>query len=67
MIGVPLPEAAASIASRFNLPSRIYPVFQGDAAVFSSVVMLVATQLAALAAGLRLRRLDPVAALHARG
>jgi hypothetical protein len=29
--------------------------------------MLVATQLAALAAGLRLRRLDPVAALHARG
>ena len=62
--GIPMPERTAAMMKRFNLPNRIYPALSAGALLFPALAMLVGTQLAALLPTLRLRRLQPVAAMR---
>ena len=63
--GVPLPEDAAQIMARYNMPDRMYPAFSQWSATAAAAVMIVGTQLAVLVPALRVRRLSPVEALRA--
>ncbi len=63
-IGIPLGEMAGELARRFHMPDRIYPSINVDAMLLAPLLMLVATQLAALIPALRIRRLAPVDALR---
>jgi len=65
-IGIPLGDVAGELARRFHLPDRIYPALDVVAMLLASVLMLVATQLAALIPALRIRRLVPIDALRVR-
>ena len=62
--GIPLPESTAALMQRFHLPSRIYPVLSAGSMLVPAIAMLVGTQLAAVLPTLRLRRLQPVAAMR---
>ncbi len=62
--GIPLPDSTAAMMQRFHLPNRIYPVLSAGALLVPALAMLVGTQLAALLPTLRLRRLQPVAAMR---
>ncbi len=63
--GISFGDDYAQVMARYLMPERLYPTFGWRAAVEFSVVMLVATQLAALIPALRLRRLSVVDALRA--
>ena len=63
-VGIPLPDDAAEIMARYNMPDRMFPVFSLWAAAFAALVMLAGVQLAVLVPALRLRRLRPVDALR---
>jgi putative ABC transport system permease protein len=64
--GLPLPEDAAGVLARFNLPDRMYPRFAIGSVGVAAVTMLVAVQFAVWIPTLRIRRLRPVEALRAR-
>lgn len=64
--GMPLPADATEILNQYNLPDRMYPAFSVGAAVTSSTIMLVGTQIAAFIPALRIRRMRPVDALRAK-
>jgi ABC-type antimicrobial peptide transport system permease subunit len=63
--GMPLPADATEILNQYNLPDRMYPAFSTGAALTSSLIMLVGTQIAAFVPALRIRRMRPVDALRA--
>ena len=63
-VGIPLGEMAGELARRFHMPDRIYPPLNVDAMLLAPLLMLLATQLAALIPALRIRTLAPVDALR---
>ena len=63
-VGMPLPAAATEVLSEYNMPDRMYPSFSLAAAVYSGLIMLVGTQIAAFIPALRIRRMRPVEALR---
>ncbi len=63
-VGIPLGEMAGELARRFHLPDRIYPPLNVGAMLAAPLLMIVATQLAALFPALRIRTLAPVDALR---
>jgi len=63
-VGIPLGQMAGELARRFHLPDRIYPPLNTSAMLIAPLLMLLATQLAALIPALRIRTLVPVAALR---
>ena len=65
-VGIPLGKMAGELAQRFHLPDRLYPALDLHAVMLAPLLMLFATQLAALIPGLRLRKLAPVDALRVR-
>ncbi len=65
-VGIPLGQAVGELAQRFHLPDRIYPASAMPTLLFAPLLMLFATQLAALIPALTLRRLAPVDALRVR-
>ncbi len=65
-VGIPLGETVGEVARRFHLPDRIYPALDVRTLLFAPLLMLFATQLAALIPALRIRKLVPVDALRVR-
>ncbi|MDP6374907.1 MAG: FtsX-like permease family protein [Pseudomonadales bacterium] len=65
-IGIPLPAEATEVIQQYNIPDRMYPAFNGDAAWTSSIIMLIATQIAAVIPALRIRTMKVVEALRGR-
>jgi ABC-type lipoprotein release transport system permease subunit len=63
-VGMPLPAAATEVLSEYNMPDRMYPSFSLAAAVYSGLIMVVGTQIAAFIPALRIRRMRPVEALR---
>ena len=63
-VGIPLGQMAGELARRFHLPDRIYPPLNVGAMLAAPLLMIVATQLAALIPALRIRALVPVDALR---
>ena len=64
-VGIPLPaDATEMFQQQYNLPDRLYPAFSVDAAVQACVIMLLATQIAAIIPALRIRRMAAVEALR---
>jgi ABC-type lipoprotein release transport system permease subunit len=63
-VGIPLGQMAGELARQFHLPDRIYPPLNVGAMLLAPLLMLLATQLAALIPALRIRRLVPVDALR---
>jgi ABC-type lipoprotein release transport system permease subunit len=63
-IGIPIGEMAGELARRMHIPDRIYPAINIDALLLAPLLMLFATQFAALIPALRIRRLVPVDALR---
>ncbi len=63
-VGIPLGQMAGEIAQRYQLPDRIYPSLNVGALVLAPLLMLIATQIAALIPALRIRKLAPVDALR---
>ncbi len=66
-VGIPLGETVGDLARRFHLPDRIYPALDVRTVLFAPLLMLFATQFAALIPALRIRKLVPVDALRLRG
>ena len=64
--GLYLGEEVAQAADGMFLPDRIHPRLSWAVALTAPSIMLVSVQLAALAPSLRIRRLQPVAALRAQ-
>ena len=62
--GIPLGEMAGEMLRRYHMPDRIYPRIDAGALCGVPLLMLFATQLAALIPSLRVRALTPVAALR---
>jgi len=62
--GIPLGEMAGEMLRRYHMPDRIYPHIDTAALYGVPLLMLFATQLAALIPSLRVRALTPVAALR---
>ena len=62
--GIPLGEMAGEMLRRYHMPDRIYPRIDAAALYGVPLLMLFATQLAALIPSLRVRSLTPVAALR---
>jgi putative ABC transport system permease protein len=62
--GIPLGEMAGEMLRRYHMPDRIFPRIDSAALYGVPLLMLVATQLAALIPSLRVRALTPVAALR---
>ena len=62
--GIPLGEMAGEMLRRYHMPDRIYPHIDTAALYGVPLLMLFATQLAALIPSLRVRTLAPVAALR---
>jgi putative ABC transport system permease protein len=62
--GIPLGEMAGEMLRRYHMPDRIYPHLDAGAVYGVPLLMLIATQLAALIPSLRVRALTPVAALR---
>ena len=65
-VGIPIGEVAASLARRIHMPDRIYPAVNVGSMLLAPLLMLGATQLAALVPALRIRRLVPIEALRVR-
>jgi ABC-type antimicrobial peptide transport system permease subunit len=65
LYGMPLPADATEMLNQFNMPDRMYPAFSVGAAITSSLIMLVGTQIAAFIPALRIHRMRPVDALRA--
>lgn len=63
--GIPLGEAYTEMVGDFMIPDRLYPSFGLRTAAEFGIVVLAATQLAALVPTIRLRRLNVVDALRA--
>lgn len=63
-VGVPLPGDADAMMRRFQLPERLFPVLDVNAILLPALMMLLATQVAAALPTLRIRWLQPVAALR---
>jgi ABC-type lipoprotein release transport system permease subunit len=63
-VGIPIGEVAGEVARRMHMPERIYPALDVDAVLFAPVLMVLATQFAALIPAQRVRRLVPVDALR---
>jgi ABC-type lipoprotein release transport system permease subunit len=63
-VGVPIPGEADAMMRRFQLPDRMYPVLDAKAILLPALLMLLATQVAAALPTLRIRWLQPVAALR---
>jgi ABC-type lipoprotein release transport system permease subunit len=63
-VGIPIGEMAGELARRMHIPDRIYPALNVDAMLLAPLLMLLATQFAALIPALRIRRLVPVDALR---
>jgi putative ABC transport system permease protein len=63
-VGIPIGQMAEEVARRYHMPDRIYPALDVGTMVLAPVLMLVATQMAALIPALRIRRLVPVDALR---
>ena len=61
--GVPI-DGMEELASSFYIGERIYPHFTVASMVTAPLVLLAGTQLAGLFATLRIRRIQPVAALR---
>jgi putative ABC transport system permease protein len=59
-VGIPLGDMAGEMLRRYHLPDRIYPLLHRSEFVIGPLVMLCATQLAALIPALRIRKLAPV-------
>ena len=64
--GLHLGEEISAVGSNLFLPDRIHPRLSWAVALTAPAIMLGGVQLAALAPALRIRRLQPVAALRAR-
>ena len=64
--GLYLGEEISQVGSNLFLPDRIHPRLSWAVALTAPAIMLGGVQLAALAPALRIRRLQPVAALRAR-
>jgi ABC-type lipoprotein release transport system permease subunit len=62
--GIPLGEMAGEMLRRYHMPDRIFPHIDSAALYGVPLLMLFATQLAALIPSLRVRALTPVAALR---
>lgn len=63
-VGIPLPEGAADALEQFQMPSRMYPTLTWAPVIVASVVMLLATQLAAFFPALKVLRIEPTEALR---
>lgn len=63
-VGIPLGEMAGEMMRRYHLPDRIYPELDVGTLIFAPILMLCATQFAALIPALRIRALVPVDALR---
>lgn len=61
-VGIYLGEAGAEIMRQFHMPERLHPSLNFTGVWLAPLLMLVATQFAALVPALRVRRLDPVEA-----
>ena len=64
VVGIPLDEMGAELLRQYHMPERLYPTPSLEAVLSGPLFMLAATQIAALLPALRLRRLEPVAALR---
>ncbi len=51
---------AGELMKEFHMPDRLYPSLDFYAVVASPILMIIATQFAAILPGLRIRRIDPV-------
>ena len=65
-VGIPLGGMAGDLAQRYHMPARLFPALDFDTLIAAPLLMLCATQLAALIPALRIRKLEPVDALRAR-
>jgi ABC-type lipoprotein release transport system permease subunit len=65
-VGIPLGGMAGDLAQRYHMPARLFPALDVDTLIAAPLLMLCATQLAALIPALRIRRLEPVDALRVR-
>jgi putative ABC transport system permease protein len=65
-IGIPIGEVAGALARRIHIPDRIYPAVNVGSMLLAPLLMLGATQLAALFPALRIRTLVPIEALRVR-
>ncbi|MCZ6886906.1 MAG: FtsX-like permease family protein [Gammaproteobacteria bacterium] len=63
--GIYLGEAYGELLKQYHMPDRLYPAYSYGAAAVMALVMLVATQFAAVIPALRIRRLKVVEALRA--
>lgn len=63
-VGIPLPEGAADALEQFQMPSRMHPTLTWAPVIVASVVMLLATQLAAFFPALKVLRIEPTEALR---
>lgn len=63
--GVYLGDEIHDLAESIYIPDRLYPAFAPEVVMGAPAVMFVGTQIAALIPSLRIRRLQPVAALRA--
>ena len=61
-VGIYMGEAGAEIMRQFHMPERIHPSLNFTGVWLAPLLMLIATQFAALVPALRVRRLDPVEA-----
>ncbi|MEE4298609.1 MAG: FtsX-like permease family protein [Pseudomonadales bacterium] len=64
VVGIPLDEMGAELLRQYHMPERLYPTLSLEAVLSGPLFMLAATQIAALLPALRLRGLEPVAALR---
>jgi len=62
--GIPLDEMGTELLRQYHMPERLYPTPSLAAVTSGPLFMLAATQIAALLPALRLRHLEPVAALR---
>jgi len=65
-VGIPLGGMTGDLAQRYHMPARLFPALDVDTLIAAPLLMLCATQLAALIPALRIRRLEPVDALRVR-
>ena len=61
-VGIYMGEAGAEIMRQFHMPERLHPTLNLTGVWLAPLLMLIATQFAALVPALRVRRLDPVEA-----
>lgn len=64
VVGIPLDEMGTELLRQYHMPERLYPTPSLEAVLSGPLFMLAATQIAALLPALRLRGLEPVAALR---